>query len=172
MPPYSYVPGGPFPHPTRDPKGHSYATAHEMDNVNISDSIMRGARLFDAGCYWEAHEAWEDAWHALGRNGPQADALRALIKLAAAGVKVREGQPHGVHTHARRAAELFQAVAQATRETGCLGLDLDKLEARARGLATSPIPNGGPLDAPIVRVFEWSILDLIDPAAESGRRDG
>jgi predicted metal-dependent hydrolase len=65
--------------------------------------------LFNAGYYWEAHEAWEGLWHAHGRLGPTANVLKGLIKLAAAGVKVRQGQPHGIITHARRAASLFEA---------------------------------------------------------------
>ena len=57
-----------------------------------SPMFRRGVALFNAGYYWEAHEAWEGLWHAYGRRGPTADVLKALIKLAAAGVKVREGQ--------------------------------------------------------------------------------
>ncbi len=48
--------------------------------------------------------------------GPTADVLRGLIKLAAAGVKVREGREPGVRTHARRAAECFAA---ARRQRWC-----------------------------------------------------
>ncbi len=48
-------------------------------------------------------------------RGPAADVVKALIKLAAAGVKVREGQEHGVRTHSRRAAELFAASARSSR---------------------------------------------------------
>ena len=43
-----------------------------------------------------------------GRTGKVADILKGLIKLAAAGVKAREGKPAGVRRHARRAEELFR----------------------------------------------------------------
>ena len=66
-----------------------------------------GVDLFNHGYYWEAHEVWEGLWHACGRKGTLADFLKGLIRLAAAGVKAREGNPTGVIRHARRAEELF-----------------------------------------------------------------
>ena len=51
------------------------------------------ADLLNHGFYWEAHEAWETLWHAAGRKGEIADFLKGLIKLAAAAVKAREGNP-------------------------------------------------------------------------------
>ncbi len=112
FPPYSFVPGGRWPHPIRSPQGHSYGRIAQSVNRVIdarSPQFVHGKRLFDAGYYWEAHEAWEGLWHAEGRRGATADLLKGLIKLAAAGVKVREGQEHGVRTHAARAAESFAA---------------------------------------------------------------
>ena len=67
-------------------------------------------QLFNAGYYWESHEAWESLWHAAGRSGALADFLKGLIKLAAAGVKLREHNLVGVERHARRALELFEEV--------------------------------------------------------------
>ena len=70
---------------------------------------------------------------------PGADGRRAqgLIKLAAAGVKVRERREPGVRTHARRAAECFAA---ARRQGGVhqLGLDLDLWIERALAIAENP----------------------------------
>jgi hypothetical protein len=93
--------------------------------------------LFNHGCYWEAHEVWELLWKAAGRHGPLADFLKGLIKLAAAGVKGREGVPGGVVSHARRAAELFEKVRELVGET-CCGLDLRELAMWAREIATTP----------------------------------
>ena len=107
LPPYAFVPGGPWPHPTGSPDGHMAGKTHEnVSRVgdrtwNQSTSYLRGMILFNAGFYWEAHEAWEALWHAEGRRGVTAELLKGLIKLAAAGVKVRERQRHGVVTHAR-----------------------------------------------------------------------
>jgi predicted metal-dependent hydrolase len=100
---------------------------------------LRGVSLFNAGYYWEAHEVWESLWHAHGRHGPIADILKALIKLAAAGVKVREGQQHGVVVHARRAQRLFEDVRRTDRSSlRLLGLDLGGWEKIAGELADDP----------------------------------
>lgn len=161
-PPYAFVPGGPWPHPTRAPDGHSAGKAHptvppvERDDWPRSPPYLRGVALFNAGYYWEAHEAWESLWHAHGRAGATADVLKALIKLAAAGVKVREGQPHGVTTHARRAAELFRKV-HAESGPVLLGLDLNDCAALARGVAEAPPVDPGPRGARVSRVFAFRI---------------
>jgi len=112
--------------------------------------------LFNAGYYWEAHEAWEGLWHAYGRHGAAADVLKALIKLAAAGVKVREGQEHGVRTHAGRAALLF---ASARKQVGRhqLGLDLDQWTEHARQVAADPPRDPGPAGAAVSRVFAFQL---------------
>jgi hypothetical protein len=158
-PPYSYVPGGPWPHPTRSPQGHSYGSRDgpiDPASADWSARFRRGIELFDAGYYWEAHEVWEGLWHAEGRRGAAADLLKGLIKLAAAGVKVRERQEHGVRTHARRAAECF-AAARDQGGAPQTGLDLDQWIERARAIAENPPADPGPPDAPVTRVFAFRI---------------
>jgi hypothetical protein len=166
MPPYAYVPGGPWPHPISSPQGHSFghaasrvASTEEAPGAS-SPRFLRGVSLFNAGYYWEAHEVWEGLWHGYGRRGPTADVIKALIKLAAAGVKVREGHEHGVRIHAARAADLFEA-ARSAAPTESLGLDLDELAVRCRNIAEVPPRDPGPVGAPVVRVFLFQIQ--IDP---------
>ena len=148
LPPYSYVPGR-FPHPVIDPAGHSYGQQPQsvapLDPARWQQSreFCHALRLFDAGYYWEAHEAWEALWIAAGRTGPVATALKGLIKLAAAGVKAREGNAAGVGRHARRAAELLRmAKTECSRQLGAeaqwAGLDLDNLAVATDGIAASP----------------------------------
>ena len=64
LPPYSYVPGK-FPHPIRDPQGHSFGEVPDAV-VNLDPQqwrecrpYLRGIDLFNHGFYWEAHESWE-----------------------------------------------------------------------------------------------------------------
>jgi len=141
LPPYSYVPGL-APHPTSDPRGHSYLV-HEppldfpVGRLGEQAAYRFAIDLFNRGYYWEAHEAWEALWHAAGRSGPAADFLKGLIKLAAAGVKLREGRPAGVARHARRAGELFRSVAASpsANEAAGFGLSLDELLLAADSLA-------------------------------------
>ena len=132
LPPYSYVPGH-EPHPLRDPAGHLFdhkgpeVVPLVPDQWENSTAYLWGIDLFNHGYYWESHEAWEALWHNAGRHGTTADFLKGLIKLAAAGVKAREGNRDGIRRHARRAAELLSGVADATRENRFAGLSLESL---------------------------------------------
>jgi hypothetical protein len=138
LPPYSYVPGHDLPHPVNDPAGHLHAGPHPAPEPPIAPAALAAlpaaptARrhalaallaanphwryaldLFNEGFYWEAHEAWEGFWHALGRTSPEARFVQGLIHLAAAAVKIREGKPAGVARHTRRARELLGDPAAA-----------------------------------------------------------
>lgn len=114
FPPYTHVPGV-TPHPIGDPRGHSFGQSHAAcdppDWLGLPDCELfrRGCHLFNAGYYWEAHEAWEGVWMAVGRTGLIADFVKGLIKLAAAGVKLREGSTIGAQRHLVRAEELLRS---------------------------------------------------------------
>jgi predicted metal-dependent hydrolase len=139
LPDYAFVPGR-FPHPVSDPQGHSYNRAHEAivppqpQEWLDCTAYLYGIDLFNQGYYWEAHETWEDIWHACGRTGEMADFMKGLIQLAVAGVKVREGIPKGVRRHAERAAELFEQIISrlAGKSLRYMGLDLNELIAFSR----------------------------------------
>lgn len=130
LPRYTYIPGGPWPHPNSNPDHSPVPDAEDA-------AFERGCFLFDCGFYWEAHEVWERLWHAHGRRGSTALLLQALIKLAASGVKVRQHQPHGVRTHASRAAQLLAGLAGAF-DAPPFGLDLDALRRAADHIAADP----------------------------------
>jgi predicted metal-dependent hydrolase len=160
FPPYSYVPGGPWPHPTRSPDGHSHGCTHEAvppieaDRWTQSPLYLRGIDLFNAGYYWEAHETWEPLWHAHGRRGATAALLQALIKLAAAGVKIRERKPEGARTHATRAALLLE---QSRQHSGNhqLGLDLGQCIAHCQEIMRNVPVDPRERNAPVSRVFDF-----------------
>ncbi len=161
LPPYTYVPGL-GPHPQSDPAGHSYGKAREnpapLDpaNWNQSPTYLYGLDLFNHGYYWEAHEAWEGLWHAAGRAGRLADFLKGLIHLAAAGVKVRQGRPDGVRSHAARALQLLAKTARSLRPDSprFLGLKLRDLIALAEEVKPSENPfSPGQGVKPVFRQF-------------------
>jgi hypothetical protein len=162
LPPYSYVTGR-FPHPTRDPAGHSYGVAPERcpaPNPNQwrdCRPYLHGLDLFNHGYYWEAHEAWESVWHACGRTGTAGDFIKGLIKLAAAGVKAREGRPAGVRSHAARAAELFQETANRLQSLGdsYFGLSLVELIDFATDVASGSATLRPTSGAPVEIVFPF-----------------
>lgn len=84
------------------------------ENWSETEAFRWGLRLFDAGYYWEAHEAWESVWNSLPRHSSEAAFVQGLIKLAASGVKCLEGNRAGAVRHARRAEELLlQSTATA-----------------------------------------------------------
>ena len=132
LPPYAYVPGHDLPHPVTDPRGHSYHAHTKTNGVpqplaglsHLPPDLASRCRvlaatlaadpqwrfaldLFNGGWYWEAHEAWEGFWNALGRTTPEARFVQGLIHIAAAAVKMREGKPNGIARHTQRAWELL-----------------------------------------------------------------
>ena len=144
LPPYAYV-HGKHPHPSRDRAGHSFAFPPKLrigpdaDRWEDCQTYLYGIDLFNRGYYWEAHEAWEGLWHACGRSGRIADFLKALIALAAAGVKLREGRERGVRQHAARARVLFEQVTGklGATETHYFGLEPKVLARYASDLAST-----------------------------------
>jgi hypothetical protein len=142
FPPYAFVPGR-FPHPETDPAGHSYGIPRptppplDPEDWQASRTYLRGLDLFNAQFFWESHVEFEALWHACGRRGVVAEFLKGLIRLAAAGVKHREGKPQGVKSHGERAAQLWRRVG----ETGSFcGLRLDELITLAEGIAREGWP--------------------------------
>jgi predicted metal-dependent hydrolase len=137
-PAYAFVPGRGLPHPVADPAGHLYGqelATEPIDPARWRDcrAYLRGVDLFNRGYYWEAHEAWEGVWRCYDRAQIPALFLQGLIKLAAAGVKVREGVPIGVASLAAGAASHFREVRDrvANEDVYC-GLSLTELDAAAR----------------------------------------
>ena len=78
-------------------------------------SYLMALDLFNHGYYWEAHEEWERLCRVSGQDSLPGRFLKGLIKLSAAGVKVRENSVHGVRRHAASAGEVFADVAAKTR---------------------------------------------------------
>jgi predicted metal-dependent hydrolase len=77
--------------------------APPADESNPDEATLfhRGLSLFNAGDYFEAHEAWEDAWHQV--TGPRRDFYQGLIQCAVALEHVRRGNPRGALTVLERA---------------------------------------------------------------------
>jgi uncharacterized protein len=153
LPPYTHIPGE-TPHPLRDPAGHSYREPEAADactapplpapltwaDLPAHPEFQWAVQLFNGGYYWESHEAWESLWHAAGRSGDIADFLKGLIKLAAAGVKLREHNVAGVERHALRAGALFREVQRGVTsgEASCAERSLPELIEIAAELVNDP----------------------------------
>jgi hypothetical protein len=136
FPPYAYVPGH-WPHPVRDPQGHAYGR-EEVEVPALDPAAWRedatwceGIELFDHGYYWEAHEAWERLWIAAGRTGVVGDLLSGLIKLAAAGIKIRQGMGPQAAALGARAVERFERAQAGSGAESLAGLRFEDLRAIA-----------------------------------------
>ena len=165
FPPYSYVTGR-FPHPVGDPRGHSFgqpppkASCPTPEQWRDSPLYCFAVDLFNHGYYWESHEVWESLWHASGRRGIQADFLKALIKLAAAGVKAREGRPEGWRRHLRRAAELLSQTRLGIDPDASryFGLDLAELIVAVSQARDNGPPTDAAADDAVRIVFPFALL--------------
>ena len=142
FPPYAFLPGR-DPHPTRDPRGHSYseepeepAGYAEPGEWRTNDWYLHGVDLYNHGYLWEAHEAWETIWHPAKHDRLQADFLQGLIQCAAASLKIPMGQPRGLAALSKNGTERLERVAQ---ETGgrFMGLDIRPFVAEFRRFALS-----------------------------------
>ena len=137
LPPYSYIPGH-WPHPIRDPNGHSYQVEPtQADNLDLTQwdtcqHYREGIELFNQGYYWEAHEAWEGIWRLNGKHGAQAQFLQGLIKIAAAGIKIRQKHSKAACSLLTQSATHFQKVMGKHLEKLAGGIHLKVLERWCR----------------------------------------
>ncbi len=100
---------------------------------------------------------WERLWNACGRRGPMGSFFKGLIALAAAGLKVRVGNPRGVTGHARRAVDLFEEAALEIGSDSAryMGLDLHTLWRWAGDVAERPPVKGGDGSSAGTIVFDF-----------------
>lgn len=130
FPPYVFIPGE-NPHPKKTGghmEGESDPVTLPIDPLHPekSDFLRYSIDLYNAGYFWESHVYFEALWNAHGRSGSIADFLKGMIKLGAAGVKIKIQQPVSATDHYLRARELFSSVAEK-EGTEFLGFDLKKL---------------------------------------------
>ncbi|QDU62668.1 hypothetical protein Pan216_35350 [Planctomycetes bacterium Pan216] len=167
LPPYTYV-SGYTPHPIRDPRGHLFGRPEspvlfDEERWQTSAEYLYGIDLFNHGFYWESHEEWEGIWRQLPNERPAHTFFKGLIKLSAAGVKVREGRPEGVRRHARRSRELFERMSKMLPGDSAyyLGLNMEGLAIVASHIASSP-PECGSRPSESVEIVFPSPLVLHD----------
>lgn len=107
FPRYAFVPGQTV-HPTKAPPD-AHQLAQPDDDVT---AIRYGIDLFNHGYFWEAHEVWEMPWRAARRDSDSWLFRKALIRLAAAALKLRIASPEGVRAHAPWCNRVFSELAQ------------------------------------------------------------
>lgn len=162
LPPYTYIPATNTPHPIRHPDGHSHGrkgqtpAALDPDAWHENRNFLLAIDLFNCGYYWEAHEEWERLWRASNPESIVGRFLKGLVKLSAAGVKVREKSIHGVRRHAASAGEVFADVAAESGLDVYAGLRLTHLQFAADRAAQLPYQDKLKAGDP-VKVFPFVI---------------
>lgn len=142
LPPYAFLPGR-DPHPTRDPRGHSYASTAEPEVPYIAaadwsenEAYLFGVDLYNHGFLWEAHEAWEGTWIVTKADEVQAEHLQGLIQCTAAALKVPMQQPRGLAKLSQLGTERLERVI-ASAGSSYMGLDLPQFVQEFRAFAAS-----------------------------------
>lgn len=130
FPDYVFVPGE-NPHPKKsgghmEGEGDPVAEPIDTDHPEKSRFLRYSLDLYNHGYFWESHVYFESLWNAHHRKGSVADFLKGMIKLGAAGVKIKIDQKVAAHGHFQRAKELFESVRNAEGPR-FLGFDLDQL---------------------------------------------
>ena len=131
FPPYAFVPGSGTPHPTGDPRGHSYTGEREEpppwlppEDWRSCEDYLWGVDLYNHGYLWEAHEAWEGLWHVSKHEPDMADFLQGLIQCAAAALKVTMKNAKGVARLTEAGTGRLERVSQA-HAGDYMGLDVE-----------------------------------------------
>lgn len=110
LPPYAFLPGH-HPHPEKE-GGHGFGKDLETYAISTSNYVshqhyLYSLDLLNLGYFWESHVYLEAIWNENKRKGNEADLLKALIKIGAAGVKFRMDMNEAGNGHLKRASELF-----------------------------------------------------------------
>ena len=93
-------------------------------------SLAGGVALFNQGRYWDAHEAWEEAWTP-DRQGPDSGFYKGLIQVAAGCLHYGRGNRRGALNKWRSGAEYLRPYLPTHRGLvlGALVTDVDALVA-------------------------------------------
>ena len=116
LPAYAHHPGK-TPHPCSHPEGHSYQKKSQgIVDLNLNDwktcePYLQGFDYYNQGYYWEAHEIWEELWHASQRSTTKGGKLlQALICLTGSALKNKMNESEQSQRLLKKANELFLKV--------------------------------------------------------------
>ena len=140
LPAYRHRPGR-TPHPRLDPRGHAHGLPEPAPRPvdpgawREAETYLFAIDLFNAGYFWECHEALEGPWRAAGRGSVQGRFLQGLILLAASELKRETGRAQAAGRLAARARARWEGLPSPY-----MGLDVAALAAalRARGSDRAP----------------------------------
>jgi len=108
-------------------------------------SLERGIELFNRGLYWEAHEAWEEAWTP-DRRGPDRGFYKGLIQVAAGCLHYSRRNRRGTVNKWRSGADYLRPYLPHHRGVELQPL-VDLVDANLQAVLQSPDgwPDGLPM---------------------------
>jgi hypothetical protein len=89
------------------PRGASGGLPEEPPAGSPEEALDRGIDHFNAGRYFQAHEAWEEAWHAAPED--ERDFWQGITQVAVGLTHRLRGNPHGAATLLKRGARRLSA---------------------------------------------------------------
>lgn len=141
FPPYAYLPGinvhpshlGGYREGIAEPSVESLSTERPLENSSYRFALD----LFNHEYFWESHVYFEALWNAHSRKGSLGDFFKSMIKLSAAGVKMKSGRTETSILHLKRAHELLTLLAKKESDQ-FLGISLKSLLAHVDEAILSP----------------------------------
>jgi predicted metal-dependent hydrolase len=91
----------------------------------LPSTAVRGLELFNAGEYWHAHEALEEAW--LAESDPVRNLYKGILQAGVTYLHIRRGNYRGALKVYRRAIRWLEQYP-----ANCKGIDVAKLRADLR----------------------------------------
>jgi uncharacterized protein len=127
------------------PRGAAGAIEEEPPARTPEEALARGIKHFNAGRYFQAHEAWEEGWHPAPE--PERDFWQGLTQVAVGLTHRLRGNAHGSATLLRRGAKRLSGYG-----TTHMGLPVAEISAFAADAADRVERDGveAPIDVPTI----------------------
>lgn len=104
---------------------------------SFQEYLAQGVTLFNAGRWFEAHEAWEEAWR--WETGARRSLLQGLILVAAGCLKREAGRAEGARTLFHRASERLEVLPATFEGVEVAALVLQVRHWQAGGAWERPV---------------------------------
>lgn len=127
------------------PRGEQTVIEEEVLPDEPEELLKIGIEHFNAGRFFQAHEAWETAWHPSPE--PERDFWQGITQIAVGFTHHGRGNPTGAITLLRRGAVRIEAYGEIHRGLPCLAL---AAQARAAADAIEVDGTNAPVRAPVL----------------------
>lgn len=115
--------------------GEALRLVAEIPPPGVPLDVHRGAALFNAGLFFEAHEYWEDVWR--GSRPPERTFYHGLVQAAAGCYHAEKGNAHGAAVLLAKARTKLESYAPRY-----LGVDVAALLASLEATRAGAAPRG------------------------------